>query len=73
MSRQRKCCDTKSHQAHDAGCENNHDRKLAAGQPVHLLVPWAIGKCAECGSTLVVDPLEHRCGAIFAHHEETIL
>lgn len=36
------------------------------------LVPWAVAKCAACGSTLVADPLPHRCGKLYARASESI-
>ena len=34
------------------------------------LVPWSIGKCALCGSTLCLDPLPHRCGKAYSRKDD---
>lgn len=50
-----------------------HDDDLVAHLRSMVLVPWATGKCQSCGSTLCEDPLGHRCGPVWTHHEATIL
>ena len=43
------------------------DAEIAARLRDVPLVPWAVGKCLACGSTLCVDPLPHACGRFVPH------